>query len=222
MLRMHFLIMEIDAANPIEEEYEQNNLAIARFDITSGPDMDLVAESLTVPGEAIIGEEFDINLLISNPGTETAHDVRVMFFVSDSSEYDWFLGAFVGSMTLDTVPGGGAEPIEYTFTSVLPGNFIESGQEYYLRALIDSEHQYDEWDEVNNIVTSAPLTATAGEIDLSAQINNSSAQATWGEMVPLELTVTNTGQLDAAPFFVDVLLSSDSAWDESDFYLPAR
>jgi subtilase family serine protease len=218
---IHFLIVEIDADNVVDEEFEENNHVFARFHLSSGPSLDLVPHALNLPPEIVLGEEFDIELLVANLGEEPAEGVRVEFFLSQNDQASGeFFDMFIGSMMLDALPASPTgEPVPFTFTTMLPHGMIMPDAQFTIEAYIDADQMFEEIDEWNNLIVSAPLMASAGELDLVADLINPPAEATWGESFNVILTVSNQGQIDAAPFFIDVLLSEDNVLDDSDFYL---
>ena len=229
---LHYLIAQIDADNTVEEEFEQNNVAIGRFEVTSGPSADLAAQSLNVPGEIVIGEPFTLELDVANYGDEGVANVRVEFFLADQSlpdlalgdsEPEQFLGMYIGSVMVPSLPASETgEPVRVSFDAMLPPGSLEPGDMSFVQAVVDADQMVVEMDEFNNLIASGNFTVSAGETDLAGEISETVGEAAWGENVPLALTVTNTGQIGAPPFFVDVLLSTDDVLDESDFYLTSQ
>ena len=214
----NFIIVKIDAANAIAEDFEGNNLAVARFNVGTPSTLDLVAEAVTVPDEVNVGEEFSFSLDIGNAGDEAADNVRVEFFLSESAGPE-SLGIFIGSID-GNMPAGAL--LSFDLTGFVPNGFVQAGSDYYLKALVDADNRFMEVDEFNNMIVSSPITATAGNVDLTAQYIDAPTEATLGQNFSLSATVSNTGTLAAAPFYVDLYLSSDATKDASDFYLSSQ
>ncbi|MCK5272987.1 MAG: hypothetical protein KAJ52_10420, partial [Sedimentisphaerales bacterium] len=218
---MYYLIVVIDPANTVLEDFEDNNMAIGRFLMDSGQTIDLEAVSVSAPQEVTIGDMFDITLNVSNTGPEDAMDVRVEFFLSEQGQTDeFFLGQFIGSTPIDVNAGQTTTAI---YQTMLPDGLVDPGQDYLIRAFVDANQMYFESDEGNNIILSLePIHAVGGDIDLTAAFDYVPAQGSWDESFAIDVTISNTGDITAAPFFVDAFLSSDDTLDTSDFYLASK
>jgi len=217
---MYYLIVQIDSADTVVEEFEENNMAVARFNAAGGPGGDLIAQSVTAPDAITLGEGFDISVSVANMSDESANDVRVEFFLTDTSGPSDFFGMYIGSMMInDIVPSDTSGPMDYTFTAVLPNGMVQPDQDYYIRAFVDADHRYQESNEDNNIVVSSAIGVSARQINLAVSIADVPVEANWGQSVPLDIIVSNTGSTESGPFFMDLVLSSDQTWDETDFYL---
>ncbi|MBN1846809.1 MAG: choice-of-anchor D domain-containing protein, partial [Sedimentisphaerales bacterium] len=217
---LYYLMVRIDGDNVIEEEFEGNNLVFARFNLSVGATDDLAAVELLAPPEIVIGEAFEADLAIVNGGAGPLEDVRVKFYLSEADGPADAGGMFIGSLLLDSIPvSASGAPLFVSFSSTIPFGMVEPGQSYMLRAWVDADEQVTEYDELNNEIISMPFLATAGQVDLVGELINPPLEAVWGEGFELMLNVSNLGQIAAAAFLVDVALSTDEIWDESDFYL---
>lgn len=217
---LNFIIVQADSANAVDEDFEDNNTAVARFLVGAPVTLDLTADALIVPSEATVGEEFDFTLDISNTSDDAVDDVRVEFFLSDNQDTDGFLGFFLGSIN---GPLDATSTLSFDLNGFMPHGIVEAGENYYVKALVDADDRFVETDELNNlIVSTTPIVASAGDMDLTATINDAPTTATWAENLDVNVTLSNTGTKESAPFFMDVFLSQDGQLDPTDFYLTSQ
>jgi len=217
------LLIQVDANQDIVEDFEENNLAVARFHLESGEILDFSADSLALAeSEVTVGSPFNITLQVSNTALESVDNLRVEFFLNDAALNDGSVGMYLGSLPV-TVPAAGSAVIDHQF--ILPEGVVlpDSDNLYQVMALIDPEQLYEEENEDNNLVFSTnSFLASAGAIDLTATLDNAPAQATWEQPLTLDVSVNNTGDIGAPPFFVDLFLSTDDQLDYADFYLNSQ
>ena len=148
--------------------------------------------------------------------------MRVEFFLHEPGQPEHFFGIYLGSIPV-SIPAESSTLVQ--FSSILPDGTVwpDSDNQYQVMAFIDAGHMFDESDEENNMILSTEtLTALAGDIDLIGTIDDAPAEATWEQPLTFEVTVTNTGDIGAPPFFVDVFLSGDEQLGFADIYLGSR
>ncbi|KPK75026.1 MAG: hypothetical protein AMJ79_12655, partial [Phycisphaerae bacterium SM23_30] len=217
------LLIQIDADNAVQEDFEQNNLAVARFHKEAGEMLDLSADSLILGAtEVTVGNPINVELQVSSTAPEPIDHLRVEFFLHEPGQPEDFFGMYLGSMPV-SIPAESSTIVQ--FSSTLPEGTVwpDSDNQYQVMAFIDAGHMFDESSEENNMIVSVDtFTASAGNIDLTAAIDNAPTEATWEQPLTFDVTVTNTGDIGAPPFFVDLFLSSDNQLDFSDFYLSSR
>ena len=221
---LKYLIVSADSTNVLNEDNENNNTAIARFNIEAGPAVDFAVSSVSVDSEVLVNEEFSIDVTVANSGDEAGENVDVDFFLYPAASVTGTgvaagstAGTFIGSLHLDSISANST--VDSTFQAFMPGSLVNIGTEYVVVAIADPKLEIEEMDEDNNRATSSVVTPTVGSIDLSGQFSEVPAQATWGDGFDVDLTVSNLGEADASSFNVKVVLSADTVIDANDFYL---
>jgi|GEM_PF-3957701 len=215
---LYHLLARIDTDDNIDEENEENNLAVARFNIGENQTIDLIADYVTVANEAIIGDEFVLDFQVTNASAEPVEDVRVEFFLSEANQNDDSFGFYIGSTIIENI--NAEESIALVHQSVMPNGIIDVGENYFIRIFVDADHRYFEEDEENNINISVdPMTAVVGDVDLTSAVIGAPTEAKWFEEITFDISISNNGNYPASPFYADILVSTDQTSDDSDFYL---
>ncbi len=218
-----YLLVQVDTDNVLAESNENNNSAYMRFSVEAGPASDLMVAHIGVPDGLTVGEPFVLEYAVANAGTEEARDVRVEFYwraVGSTTTGEFLGSAKIASLMPVTEVNEQTATIR-SLNSFLAPRMVQPGTSYEIVGKIDPYNTFPETDETNNQLISEALTPSMGAIDLAGAFDNAAlpASATWGEELDVPLTITNTGDKEAAPFNVKVVLSRNNVFDTNDVYL---
>ncbi|MBN2063867.1 MAG: hypothetical protein JW745_03615, partial [Sedimentisphaerales bacterium] len=214
---LKYLVFMADDAGVLDESVKEDNISIARFNVEKGPETDLTVSAISVVSEVIIGSEFDIDLTITNEGTQVAQNVTVDLFLKGVDQAQTSLGTFIGTFTIDTIAAGGSFDAQYS--TYMPAAKTVSGGQYNIVAVVDRQQKIEETNEQNNTTYSNILLADAGSIDLSGIAGVVPEQANWGEGFDFTLTVENSGEIASPAYSVKLVLSNDTTLSSNDIYL---
>jgi subtilase family serine protease len=211
----YYLIVRSDSDNFIfEGQHEDNNTNYAVVAILI-PDVDLQAQSVSVPANAFSGQAMPVSWTVINAGSRQT-------FASDWTDYvllshdqildptDQRIGfkAHTGALV------GGASYSETLNVDVPQGL---SGQ-YYIFIRLDFHNHLAEADEANNIVgPNSVALELPPPVDLTVASVNAPATGSPGEIANIQWTTQNIGSNTATGNWTDaVYLSIDNTWDIDD------
>ena len=207
----YYLGVIVDHSNHIDEPNEDNNTASASVDIVNF-DADVTVTSAT-PNQSSLtsGESLTVTATVANLGSNTADAVDVDVYLSlddyiDSS--DFLLGS-------DNVRLNGQAEANVAITAPA---LVDAGQ-YRIGVIVDGTNAIDESDENNNVGLGGTVDVTTGR-DLVVSAVTAPPQAALGEIINIDVTITNQGGADAQGLAAwHVYLSEDSTITREDRWL---
>jgi serralysin len=214
----YYLGMIIDAADVVDERYEDNNVGTYPATITfiAPPAPDFAVWTF-MPPRGPVGREFTIRNAVRNAGVAPAGPFTVGFYLSN----DTALSASDPSIAERDVAGllpGEATADENT-TARVP-EWVPAGV-YYVLMVMDSSDAVAESNEDNNVVRDMSTVTLAGLPDLRIWTFIPPAGP-----VPRTFTILNAvqngGDGPAGPFTVGFYLSNDTALSPSDTLIGNR
>ena len=149
------------------ESNERNNERFLPITILP-PDVDLVVSSATAPGSADVGETIQVEVTITNLGTETANGEYGRWvdsvFLSDDDQRgsDRSLGYYYNNSDL---PLDGGQSYTFTLDVEIPSS-AEGGSQFLLFDTDDGEDQV-ETDETNNLLA-LPILLSAPNLTITS------------------------------------------------------
>ncbi len=192
--------MTVDPDNDYPECNENNNVLIRQVTVLNRPDMRVLSQfinpSLLNPG---INDSVSIVVSYENIGKANINDQMELKLLIDGLPYD-SIKPVVGLATGDNT----SYTMNYKWASSIPGAHI-------IRAIIDSDDEITENDELNNEATRAIIVGDAANL-LWASFASSDVKPSLGDTISINGTVANNGDIatDADATFAYVNNNNDT------------
>jgi hypothetical protein len=176
---------------------------------------DLVFDDLSPSTvELSTGESLRLDYDVSNVGTEDASAVRTTFYWSETSTFDAMTAVELGEDTNGRLDAG---EIDTNESVSFDYDELASLGQGYIFGVIDAIEAHEEFDETNNVSDAVALTfadSSTGKADLkvlSMVARESSLEG--GQDLRLDMTVTNSGGVDAKKVASTVYWSASDVFD---------
>ena len=190
----------IDPDNYEEEFFEDNN-ALAGNKIGIGYLADLYIASITGPPSASPGQNFDVTVRACNQGQQTAYS-HVELLLSTDTDISRYSDYMAGAAPLGQLDPGACEDVTIpVYTSVPDGA-------YFLAALIDPDNYEEEFLEDNNALVGDKI-GIGYRADLYIASITGPPSASPGQNFDVTVRACNQGQ-QTAYSHVELLLSTDT------------
>lgn len=222
-------LLQVDPGGQLAETDETNN-TVASVGTVQVRRADLIAKSAALldvatelPIEAVrFGEDVKGRFVISNEGGADARNFEVALVVSGDANLSLLSDTIVCETPVVLVaPGGQAQTVDFTCTlpeASAAGAAFATGQ-YFFFFVADSAGQIYESNKGNNSVMVGPVSATAPGPDLMVGALTAPAVAGVGEVVPVERTLRNAGNRDAAEAAYRYFISANEIITDEDIPL---
>ncbi|MCV3215605.1 hypothetical protein OGM63_19160 [Plectonema radiosum NIES-515] len=208
-----YLIFVANRNNGQIEESETNNVFWLPIDITVP---DLVVSNATAPLAITVGSSVDISWTVENQGSvQATHPWYDRIYISDDQivdASDTYVSDFDSGVSGTPVEAGGS----YTLTKTVTIPQTALGNRYLLFVADYYNNQY-ETNENNNVKA---IRVEVNAPDLIVSEASSPTQAALGELISVNWSVTNSGNVSADSDWYDrIYLSDDLFLDGSDEYV---
>jgi subtilase family serine protease len=219
----HVGVLVDDLGSVVEMDELNNDLAApGTLSVTSAPEPDLAASSITFsPPSVEGGESIVVDEVVINQGLAAAALFQVGVYLSDDPDIDPATDLLVGARTATALAVGGASASGPTS---LPVPASTPPGEYFVGVYADSTALLVELDEGNNgLLAVGRLTVSAPPLsDLAADqftFSPSAVQSGTGAVIQVEDHVVNLGLAPSSTVRVAVYLSNDAAITTNDVLL---
>ena len=208
-------LVQVDAANVVEEGDEGNNVAVGNSVVIVPTPPDLIVSSLpSGPVLAALGTSVSVFTAIQNIGagaTSDAFDVSVYLSQDDTFDSE---DTRVGRVTLPDIMLPGESRSINVFSSI-PSDFPEG--DYKWIAVVNADGGQKESDTANNASVGNPVSTVLIQLDLSLVSPPSGANAVFrGATTDVTVEITNSGDGSTAQAFDVVVYISGDAFAGND------
>jgi PKD repeat protein len=188
--------------------------------ITVKEKADLNVSSVSGPTNGTKGKQISISSTIKNQGGSTASNFVVRYLLSTDAKFggDYWLG----DVTINSLDAGASLTSTNTFTiprtaTEYTSKVLYAGN-YYILCYIDRTNTVDEYNELNNILTSTKTIKITNAPDLTVTSVSGPSTGVKGKQISIDSTIKNQGDSIATNFVVRYLLSTDTKFG-NDYWL---
>ena len=165
---IYYLLLEVDAADVVDESNEGNNTHTIQAVVIGKPD--LVASALVGFGPVEVGQSYRYDDTFVNTGGSMSSETTVAFYLSEDTLFDESDDLLLGTRSLPALTPHSTAPdtaVSSRSTTLTVPATVPPG-EYHLLAVADAPDVVDESNEANNVrslavtVLNTPPVADAG------------------------------------------------------------
>lgn len=181
-----------------------------RGSVPVDPELIVTSVDSNFPRGALPGGTTTGSYTILNEGINTATNVVSSFYLSADTTLDPTVDTPIGTSTIASAPNGNTTG---TVSVTVPASMAAG--DYYLLVEVDSNQQYTEIDETNNVFE-GPRFATAYELAGSDCVVTNAQGVNPGETLNFTLSLVNNGVPYVGSFDVRLRASTDASFDTTD------
>lgn len=206
------LVIRSDGAHVLTEKNKENNIYVVSGITIHAPNVDWQFNSLVVPSVLHQNEPITPTFQIRNSGTtNTGGQIFTKFYISKDVNLDagdsYYGTAHSWLDGMDTINAGSC--VWYNERPAIPPHFKLG--DYYLIGKVDSQDDFIETNESNNISVSNLLSIAPSNIDLSfvAPLNSDIDTLGASYFLSILFQIQNSGSTGAGGYKITTYLSSD-------------
>ena len=205
----YLLLLEVDAADAVAEENEDNNVAVSATRFATAAD--LAPSALIGPPAAGPGDAISLNLTIDNLALPVTTAVDVVLKISTDAIND----VTDPILTTDTVNLSGAASETFAIATTVPTN-VANGL-YFAIVVVDPDDQVDETNNGNNVYVGTEAIRVGPDFVVTDVLEPPGGIP--GETVTVTTNLSSIGSAYIGPLQYALHLSADGQLDAQDTLL---
>ena len=207
----YYLGMIADSRSSVTELDETNNVISDTYRIDIEEPADLIVDSASGPSSGNTGQQASLSWRIENDGDDSSGWFYWEAYLSTDRTITTSDTQFGSTQYASSINGGSYRT--GTLTANIPSGL--STRTYYWGIIVDTTDRVDEGDEYNNAEDGNSVSITLSEPDLRADsisVNSATRTICEGELVTIDLSVSNIGNVNANAHYYDISFSTSGSF----------